>query len=52
MTLFRVCAIEAGVQADGADVAAKVAVGSLSNEEVGNMYYDQFQEQQLAGNNS
>lgn len=49
MTLFRIRGIEVGVQVVNLDMTAKVLVDALSNEEVGNQYYDEFQEQQLSG---
>lgn len=49
ITVFNVTGIEAAVQKIHQDMAAKVVVGSVHSEEKGDVFYDEFQAQQLSG---
>jgi len=50
VTVFRLTNIEVGLQSADDGLIAKVAVKSLHNQDRGNMYYEEFQAQQLLGN--
>ena len=50
MIIFNICDIEVGLQTIDTDMVAKVAVNSLHTKDKGNIYYDDFQAQQLSGN--
>jgi len=45
--MFRICDIEVGAEVIGTDITAKVMLEGVDNTEKGNMYYDDFQAEQL-----
>ncbi|XP_067928602.1 bridge-like lipid transfer protein family member 3B [Watersipora subatra] len=49
--IFRLCGIEVGIETVEKDIVAKVALRSLTSEDKGNVYYDDFQAQQISDMN-